>query len=180
MIDMQRAFDDLDYWGQTTNPECEANVGALIAAWEDSGEPIIVVRHDSTSPGSPLLPGQPGNELVPVVAAVDPVVVISKSANSAFYGDPDLHAWLQERGIGELVLCGIQTNLCVESTARMAGNLGYDVTVALDATRTFDLRAEVPGVGFVTRTASDLMISSALVLSEGGFAHIATTESLVS
>ena len=68
--------------------------------------------------------------------------------NSAFYGDIDLHAWLTERGIGEIVVCGIQTNMCVETTARMAGNLGYDVTVALDATRTFDLAGGCRGPGF--------------------------------
>ena len=87
---------------------------------------------------------------------------MTKNVNSAFYGDPDLHAWLAERGIGELVVCGIQTNMCVETTARMAGNLGYDVTVALDATRTFDLQADVAGLGLVTRTAAELMATTAL------------------
>ena len=36
VIDMQRAFDDLDFWGDTANPDCEANVAALIGAWERS------------------------------------------------------------------------------------------------------------------------------------------------
>ena len=44
MIDMQRAFDDLDFWGATTNPECEGNVSALLDAWSAAGEPIVVVR----------------------------------------------------------------------------------------------------------------------------------------
>ena len=73
------------------------------------------------------------------------------------------------------MVCGIQTNMCVETTARMAGNLGYDVTVALDATRTFDLQADVAGLGLVTRTASELMATTALDLQAGGFAQIATT-----
>ena len=104
---------------------------------------------------------------------------MTKHVNSAFYGDPDLHGWLGERGIGELVICGIQTNMCVETTARMAGNLGYDVTVALDATRTFDLTADVAGLGTVTRTAEELMSATALVLQGGGFARIATTAEVV-
>lgn len=180
MIDMQRAFDDLDFWGPTTNPKCEANVIALASAWESSGEPIVVVHHDSVAAGSPLHPGSPGNALVDAVAAIESALAVSKNVNSAFYGDPDLHAWLQRRGIRELVLCGIQTDMCVETTARMAGNLGYDVTVVLDATRTFDLRAEVSGLGTVTRTADELMAVSALDLQGGGFARIATTASLVS
>ena len=73
------------------------------------------------------------------------------------------------------MICGIQTNMCVETTARMAGNLGYDVTVALDATRTFDLTADVAGLGIVTRTAAELMATTALDLQAGGFAQIATT-----
>jgi nicotinamidase-related amidase len=113
------------------------------------------------------------------VAAVDPALVVSKSVNSAFYGEPDLHAWLGERGIGEVVICGIQTNMCVETTARMAANLGYDVTVALDATRTFDLTADVAGLGTVTRTAEELMATTALVLQAGDFARIATTAEVV-
>jgi nicotinamidase-related amidase len=179
VIDMQRAFDDLDYWGPTTNPACEENVGALAAAWDASGEPIVVVHHDSVEPESPLTPGNPGNELVDVVASIEPALSVGKDVNSAFYGDPDLHAWLQGEGITELVLCGIQTNMCVETTARMAGNLGYDVTVVLDATRTFDLSTDVAGLGVVTRTADELMATTALDLQAGGFARIATTESLV-
>ncbi len=176
---MQRAFDDLSFWGPTTNPECEANVAALAAQWTRAGEPIVVVHHDSTSPGSPLNPDEPGNALVDVVAAIEPALTVGKNVNSAFYGDPDLHAWLQAKEITELVICGIQTNMCVETTARMAGNLGYDVTVALDATRTFDLTTDVAGLGVVTRTADELMATTALDLQAGGFATIATTASLV-
>ncbi len=175
VIDMQRGFDDLDFWGATANPECENNVSALIDAWSAADESIVVVRHDSTGAGSPLHPGNPGNALVDPVAAADAALFVSKSVNSAFYGDPDLHAWLSAQGIGELVICGIQTNMCVETTARMAGNLGYDVTVVLDATRTFDLKADVAGLGIVTHAAAELMATTALVLQAGGFAKIATT-----
>ncbi|MCR2762504.1 cysteine hydrolase [Microbacterium sp. zg.B48] len=179
VIDMQRAFDDLDFWGATTNPDCEANVAALIDAWTGAGDPIVVVRHDSTSPLSPLHPGSPGNALVDPVARVEPALSVAKSVNSAFYGEPDLQAWLGAQAIRELVICGIQTNMCVETTARMAGNLGYDVTVVVDATRTFDLRADVAGLGVVTRTAAELMATTALDLQAGGFAKIATTAELI-
>jgi nicotinamidase-related amidase len=178
VIDMQHGFDDLSFWGPTANPECEANVAALIGAWTASEEPIVVVRHDSVSAGSPLHPDSPGNALVAAVAEAPAALRISKAVNSAFYGDEDLHAWLMRQGIGDVVICGIQTNMCVETTARMAGNLGYDTTVVLDATRTFDLTAEIPGVGLVTRTAAELMASTALVLQEGGFARICTTADL--
>jgi hypothetical protein len=53
------------------------------------------------------------------------------------------------------------------------------VTVVLDATRTFDLSAEVVGLGVVTRSAAELMTATALVLQQGGFARIARTADLV-
>lgn len=174
---MQRGFDDLDFWGPTANPRCEDNVTALLEEWQRRGEPIVVVRHDSTHPSSVLHPSAPGNALVASVAAAPAALSVVKTVNSAFYGDPDLHAWLSERGIRDVVICGIQTNMCVETTARMAGNLGYDTTVVVDATRTFDLTADVAGRR-VTRTAAELMDTTALTLQQGDFAHIATTAQL--
>ena len=175
VIDMQRGFDDLDFWGPTANPECEANVVRLIEGWDAAGEPIVVVRHDSVSPASPLHPSDDGNALVDVVAAAPAAVLVSKSVNSAFYGDPDLGEWLQDRGIRELVICGIQTNMCVETTARMAGNLGYDVTVPIDATHTFDLK----GSDGAVLTADELSRATAVNLSGGGFATVVSTEQLL-
>jgi nicotinamidase-related amidase len=179
VIDMQRGFDDGAFWGATANPECERNVTRLIHAWAAAGEPVVVVSHDSRSPESPLHPESPGNALVAPVSAAHADLVVRKHVNSAFYGDVDLQAWLSDRGIRDLVLCGIQTNMCVETTARMAGNLGYDVTVALDATRTFDLSADIPGLGAITRTAAELMATTALDLQAGGFARISATSSLI-
>lgn len=178
IIDVQAGFDD-PVWGPTTNPGCEANVARLAAAWGRAAAPIVVVRHDSTSPGSPLHPSSSGNAVKPEALVVEPALTVSKHVNSAFYGTPELEPWLRERGVSSIVLCGIQTNMCVETTARMAGNLGYDVVVALDATRTFDLTAEVAGLGTVTRTAAELMSTTALDLQAGGFARIATTSELV-
>lgn len=179
VIDMQKGFDDLDFWGPTANPQCEQNVAALLRHAEAEGIPIVVVRHDSRSEASVLHPSAGGNALVDVVGRAPAALLVAKSVNSAFYGDPDLHAWLQERGVAELLICGIQTNMCVETTARMAGNLGYDATVVWDATRTFDLDADISGMGRVTRTAAEIMATSALVLQQGGFARIRTTAEVV-
>lgn len=137
LIDVQAGFDD-PAWGRRDNPECEANIRSLLDAWRESGRPVVVVRHDSTSPTSPLRPGQPGNDLRP---GIEGDVLITKNVNSAFYGTPDLGEWLRERGIERLTICGVTTNHCCETTARTAGNLGYDVTFAIDATHTFDRMA---------------------------------------
>jgi nicotinamidase-related amidase len=142
VIDVQAGFDD-PRWGRRDNPEAEANVAALLDAWRRHGQPVVVVRHDSVLPDSPLAPGQPGNDLKDLGGGAPDLLVV-KSVNSAFYGDPDLHRWLQHRGIEALAVCGITTNHCCETTARMAGNLGYDVQFVLDATAAFD-RTDLDG-----------------------------------
>jgi nicotinamidase-related amidase len=170
VIDVQKAFDDAGYWGARNNPACEANVAALIAGWDG---PRVYVRHDSDEPGSPLAPGHPGNAFKDVVTG-EPDLLVSKQTNSAFYGDPDLHAWLQAHGATELAICGITTNHCVETTARMAGNLGYDVKLVLDATHTFD-RAGPDGT---VMTADELARATATSL-HGEFATVVSTHDLV-
>jgi nicotinamidase-related amidase len=174
VIDVQQGFDD-PAWGERDNPDAEANIGRLVEAWADASRPIVLVRHDSREPGSPLAAGAPGNALKPVVADAPHDLFVTKHVNSAFYGEPDLHAWLGERGIRQLVLCGIQTNQCVETTARMAGNLGYDVTLPIDATHTFDLE----GPGGLRIGAADLALTTAVNLHGGGFATVTTTDAVL-
>lgn len=174
VIDVQEGFDDPS-WGARDNPEAEANIGRLIAAWSDAARPIVLVRHDSVSPGSPLATGSPGNAFKEVVADAAHDLFVTKQVNSAFHGDPDLQAWLDARAIRQLVICGIQTNMCVETTARIGGNLGYDVTVPLDATHTFDLE----GPGGIRLTAAELARATAVNLDGGGFARVVTTDEVV-
>lgn len=175
VIDVQEGFGDMS-WGPTTNhPGCETNVERLVDAWRDRGWPIVVVRHDSVLPDSPLHPAKPGNALIGPVAAVTPDLFVTKTVNSAFYGEPDLERWLRTAGITDLVLCGIQTNMCVETTARMGGNLGFGVTVALDATRTFDLA----GPDGTVLDAATLVRATATNLHGGGFARVTTTDDVL-
>jgi nicotinamidase-related amidase len=139
VIDVQKAFDDAAHWGPRNNPDCERNIGTLLAHWRATHQPVVFVRHDSDEADSPLRPDRPTNAFKDVITG-EPDVLVTKRVNSAFYGDPDLHRWLQDRGIEQLTICGITTNHCCETTARMAGNLGYDTTFVIDATHTFDRR----------------------------------------
>jgi nicotinamidase-related amidase len=165
VVDVQRGFDDESYWGPRNNPDCEANIGRLIDHWRERKRPVVFVRHDSTEEQSPLRPGQDGNEFKAVVTG-EPDLLVTKHTNSCFYGDPDLHRWLQDRKINRLAICGITTNHCCETTARMAGNLGYDVHFVVDATHTFDRG---------TLNADQLMHATATNL-DGEFATVVTTD----
>ncbi|GLZ30214.1 isochorismatase [Lentzea sp. NBRC 105346] len=167
LIDVQQGFDDADHFGKRNNPDAEANIAALVRAWQG---PIVLVRHDSTEPDSPLAPSSPGNLFKPEVASVRPDLLVTKSVHSAFHGEVDLHGWLTRHGIESFVLAGIQTNGCVETTARVGGNLGYRVRVALDATFTFDM-GEL--------TADQLAAATATNLVGLGFAEVTTTEEVL-
>lgn len=138
VVDVQKGFDDQSYWGERNNPDCERNVAELIKGWRSHGWPIVYVRHDSQSPGSPLAPGSKGNAFKEVVSG-KPDLLVVKDVHSAFYGMPDLDAWLKEHGIAGVAVCGIQTNMCCETTARMASDLGYEVLFVEDAMHTFDI-----------------------------------------
>ena len=144
IVDVQQGLDE-PRLGRRNNPDCEANIAALLGAWRAAGRPVVFVRHDSVRPDSPLRPGQPGNEFKSVVSGT-PDLLVSKHTNSAFLGTPDLDAWLRERGVAGVAIVGIQTNYCCEATARMASDLGYDTLFVLDATHTFDLPAHGGGL----------------------------------
>ncbi|MCX4963949.1 cysteine hydrolase [Streptomyces sp. NBC_00654] len=180
VVDVQEGFEEEAYWGARNNPDADRNIADLIDAWQASGRPVVFVRHDSDKPGSPLRPGHPGNDFKPYVEerrgkGRGGELFVTKSVNSAFYGTPDLDAWLREAGVRQIVVAGIQTNMCAETTARMAGNLGYGVFFALDATYTFD------GVGpwGWTLGAEELARATAVSLHGGGFAQVVESRELV-
>ncbi|GGR11822.1 cysteine hydrolase family protein [Streptomyces roseolus] len=180
VVDVQKGFEDA-YWGRRDNPEAEGNMAALIDRWQGTGRPVVFVRHDSVREGSPLASGEAGNAFKDFVEerrgrGAGPEVLVTKTVNSAFYGEPDLDAWLRGAGIGQVVIVGIQTNMCNETTARMGGNLGYDVVFPLDAMHTFDLA----GPFGWTRTAEELTRATAVSLHGGGFARVVTSAQVLS
>jgi nicotinamidase-related amidase len=164
VIDVQKAFDDAAHWGRRNNPACEANVEALIEAWRAAGRPIVFVRHEFETHDWDFKDTITG----------DPDLLVSKTVHSAFYGSPDLDGWLRSRGLDAFAVCGITTDHCVETTARMGGDLGYDVLVVLDATHTFD-RTALDGRVI---SADELARATAASLHEE-FATVVSTSDLV-
>lgn len=172
VVDAQRGFDD-PWWGPRNNQACDDNIAALVREWSSRGRPLVYVRHDSDSPASPLHPSSPGNRLKPYLEP-QPDLLVTKSVNSAFLGEPDLHAWLLDQDLQGIVVCGITTNHCCETTARMGGNLGHRVLFALDATHTFDRT----GPDGTVVTADELVRVTATNLHDE-FAEVVATEALV-
>jgi nicotinamidase-related amidase len=141
VIDVQKAIDAPYHAaeGPRNNPDAEANMARLLAAWRRDNRPIIHIRHDSTFPASAYRPGQEGNRFKDEVAPAAGELVIGKRTNSAFIGT-GLERHLRESGLETLVITGVSTNNSVEATARMAGNLGFQTYLVADACFTFARR----------------------------------------
>jgi len=112
-----------------------ARVAALLERARAAGAPVLFVRQDG-KPGSPLAPDAPGHAVHPAVAPLAGEVQLRKTTPDSFHGTA-LDAMLHARGINEVVLCGIQTDLCVDTTCRRAASLGYDVILVRDAHSTW-------------------------------------------
>nr|WP_201773832.1 cysteine hydrolase family protein [Ferrimicrobium acidiphilum] len=138
VIDVQRGFDAIEDSGVgRNNPDAIDKIAGLLALFRAEGAAIFHIRHAGTDASSYFRPEgigfSPKEEAKERVG--EPVLV--KRVNSAFIGT-DLETRLREVGINTLVICGATTNHCVETTTRMAGNLGFDPWLVRDATWTFD------------------------------------------
>jgi nicotinamidase-related amidase len=138
IVDVQRAFDEWEAKGKRrNNPRAVARIADLLAAFRETRAPIFHIRHEGTKPTSSFLPGGTGYPVKDEARERDGEPVIVKRVNSAFIGT-DLERRLRAAGIVSVVICGATTNHCVETTTRMAGNLGFDARLVRDATWTFD------------------------------------------
>ncbi len=172
IIDVQKGFDDPS-WGRRNNMNAEKNIANLLHAWRQARRPIFHIQHLSRNPHSPLRPDFSGSEIKDIVRPYESEPVIQKQVNSAFIGT-DLEERLRRAGITALIITGLTTNHCVETTTRMAGNLGFNAYLVSDATATFD-RAGPDGV---LHTAEEIQTMTLTNLHQE-FATIVTTNDVL-
>src|ERR1700761_5389999 len=85
LIDIQKGFDDVNYWGgERNNPEAALRASELLQLWREAGLPIFHVQHCSTNPKSPLHESNAGNAFLDLVMPAAGEPVIKKNVNSAF------------------------------------------------------------------------------------------------
>jgi nicotinamidase-related amidase len=176
VIDVQESFRQRQAdWQARTNPNVVEQVDRLVTAARAAGDLVVWVLH--TEPGSAGV-FDPANGFVrPIepLAPIDGEPLMHKTSINAFT-TTNLHQLLTANGIREVVVCGIRTEQCCETTARVASDLGYDVRFVTDATSTSGIEANgalaaVSGAEIVARTES--------VLAARGFATIVTTDEMV-
>ena len=174
LIDLQQGFDTIEAAGNSrNNPQALVKITALLAAFRAANTRILHIRHASTQANSVFRPENPGFAAMPAAAERPGETIITKQVNSAFIGTP-LEALLRQHNIATLVIAGATTNHCVETTTRMAGNLGFDAHLVEDACWTFD-RAGPDGH---LHKAADIHLMTLANLS-GEFATIVTTQKII-
>ncbi|MBX9965218.1 MAG: cysteine hydrolase [Burkholderiales bacterium] len=124
--------------------EALAEAQRLLAAARDAGIPVFHIQQDD-GPGSLFDINADIGRIAEAVAPGGNEPVVVKNYPNSFVGT-DLHERLQAIGATNLVLAGFMTHMCVNSTARGAFNLGYNVTVVAGATATRDLPKPSGGV----------------------------------
>jgi nicotinamidase-related amidase len=126
-----------------------STINGLIASARASGSPVVFVQHEDEW----LVPGSHLFELAGGLEARRGVdVVVVKRHGSAFH-DTTLEADLRQMAVDELVVCGLQTEMCVDSTVRHAHSLGFTVTLVADAHSTYDSGPSRPPRSSITTTA---------------------------
>ncbi len=137
VIDAQDSFKASPRWAKRWNPRFEENVATLVDAFHAAGRPVIYVLHsdddeyfETTSPHYKLMdflaprPGEP---------------TIHKTTRNAFTST-NLQQMLLLQGVTRIVVTGIQTEQCCETTARVGADLGFDVDFVTEATQTFPIQ----------------------------------------
>lgn len=161
IIDMQRDFLEPGGFGEALGNDVSllrrtiAPNRRLLAAWRAAGLPVIHTREghrpdladlppskricgrgritigEAGPMGRLLVRGEPGHDIIDELAPAPGEPVIDKPGKGAFHAT-DLHAILQNRGIAQLVVTGVTTEVCVNTTVREANDRGYDCLVLED------------------------------------------------
>lgn len=172
VIDVQESFRaDAARWASRNNPDFERNLARLVEAYRGAGLPVIWVVHED---GDEFFrAGTPFVRLQPFLERRDDEPLLRKSTRNAFTST-DLAERLAALGVRRIAITGIQTEQCCETTARVAGDLGYDVDFVTEATLTFPITD--PATGDVQ--PADAITRATEFALRGRFARIATTGAL--
>jgi nicotinamidase-related amidase len=167
VIDVQESFRHRPYWMDGEVPTFMNRLQRLVDGCKAAGTPVVQIFHvEETGPFS-VASGHVAT-MAPLV--IEPDAIFQKRRHSALVGS-GLDVWLVDRGIRRLIVCGIRTEQCCETTTRHASDLGYKVDFVSEATLTFPM-TDSAGRSW---TAADIKARTELVLA-GRFARIASVE----
>jgi nicotinamidase-related amidase len=175
VIDVQESFRARDYFSVDNLPAFLQAQNNLIAGFQARSLPIVRVLHSAGPPVASNPWSAQSGKLVPLQGLADFAAskTVTKGRHSALVGT-DLEVWLREQGVGKLVISGIRTEQCCETTTRHASDIGFAIDYALDATLTFSMQlADGTPV-----SAQTLKAHTACVLQDR-FAYVGSTEEVL-
>jgi nicotinamidase-related amidase len=172
MIDVQESFRHRPYWSQSGADVFLKHVNALVDGAQARAIPIVRIFHTDgpADAGNPFANASGLVRPLEGLAAFDAAHTIEKHRHSALVGT-DLSVWLTRQGIRRVIVAGIRTEQCCETTTRHASDEGWAVDFVGDATLTFDMRTPAGR----TLTAADIRERTETVLVDR-FATLATVE----
>jgi nicotinamidase-related amidase len=172
VIDVQESFRHTPYWRTDDLEAFLAAQNKLIAGARQAGIPVVRIFHvqDDDGPFSRMR-----GWIVPL-AGSDSVsdFVVEKNVHGALV-QSGLHEWLTEHGIQRLIISGIRTEQCCETTTRHASDLGYQIDFVTEATLTFPMRHANGNI----YSPDEIKEKTELVLA-GRFARICTVDDVLS
>jgi len=185
VIDVQESFRQRPTWKAVSNPDIVGQVSRLVDAARAQGDLVVWILHSEPGTGTVFDPVSGHVRVVDELVQREGEPVITKTSINAFT-TTNLQQLLTTRGIRDLVICGIQTEQCCETTTRVAADLGFDVTFVTDATATFPIqhRDAPPGRTVAEILADPLTLSTDDVITRteyalaGRFATIRTVAEL--
>ena len=145
--------------------EAEDRIIELIGESREIGRPVVYIQHINPPEESFFLEGTAGCEISPRIAPQPGDGVFVKFYPNSFL-ETGLDDYLHEKGVRKLIVCGMMTHMCVDTTVRAAMDYGYEVDVAADACATKDL--EWNGQVIPAATVQQVFLASL----EGVFARI--------
>lgn len=154
----------------TYPPGSLRNILRVMDVATSAGVPVVVIQHAALSPKSETFrKGSDGWQLHPEVAQRNCDVVIEKNLPGSFTGT-SLEAWLRERGVDTVVICGYMTQMCCDTTARQAVHFGMNVEFLSDATGTLAFSNSAGSV------SAEEMHRAILVVQQSRFSKVMSAE----
>jgi nicotinamidase-related amidase len=135
VIDVQESFRARPLWETISDPKIADQVNRLVRLSRRAGDLVVWVLHSEPGSGDVFDPALGHVRLMEELERQDTEPLLHKTSHNAFT-TTNLQQLLTARGVQALTVCGIRTEQCVETTTRVASDLGYRVTFVTDATAT--------------------------------------------
>jgi len=138
VIDVQESFRVRPNWQLVNHPDIAERVDRLVRAAREKGDLVVWVLHTEPGTGGAFDPAEGHVRLIDGLEPLPTETMIRKTSHNAFT-TTNLQQLLTQNGVSEIVVCGIRTEQCCETTARVGSDLGYDVVFVTEATATMAL-----------------------------------------